>query len=368
MTAPTILSSKVELDEATAKASEAFDFSFDGTTSFEVPAFTPPDDFQLMLIVGPSGSGKSSILKQYFGGATLDPVWNPNKAVVSHFASPEDALQRLSSIGFNSVPAWCRPRHVLSNGEGHRADLARQLNDNAVIDEFTSVVNREAARSCAVGVRRLVDSMGLKRVVMATCHYDVIEWLQPDFVFDTATGVMTPRGSLPPRPRIELEILPASPAIWSVFAPHHYLTQKLHPTANCWIAVWDGVLVGFASSLPFPHAQIKRGYRETRTVVLPDYQGLGIGVRLSDAIADLHVMAGKRYFSKTAHPRMGQYRDRHPAWKVSKRSGKRRTDSGVTVKPRNVNVDSPSARKTPWVINTARICYSHEWIGVEGLI
>lgn len=305
------------------------------------------------MIVGPSGSGKTSLLHEHFGRpANLE--WSPDRAVVSHFSTPEDAIHRLSSVGLNSIPAWCRPRHVLSNGEGHRADLARQLVDGAVIDEFTSTVNREAARSTAVGVRRLVDQLHLQRVVLATCHYDVVEWLQPDWVFDTAMGVLTPRGSLPGRPHVELEIHSASPAIWPVFAPHHYLSATLPRGANCWVATWEGRLVAFASSISFPHWSFKNGYRETRTVCLPDYQGLGIGVRLSDAVGQLHLAAGKRYFSRTAHPRMGEYRERSPLWRATSKN--RQTNNGAA------RGDSPIA----WgVSDTTRICYAHEYVGLR---
>lgn len=341
------LKTSVTPDAFTEAASKAFDYAFTGESTFRLPEFTPPEgDWGILLIVGPSGSGKSSILREYFGEpAKLE--WDGGKAVASHFSTPEDAIARMSSVGFNSIPAWCRPRHVLSNGEGHRVDLARSLRDGAVIDEFTSVVNREAARSTAVGVRRLVDKFGLKKVVLATCHYDIIEWLQPDWVFDTATGVMTPRGSLQPRPKIELEIHAASTALWPVFAPHHYLTDKLPRGANCWAAVWDGSLVGFASSIPFPHRYVKSAYRECRTVCLPDFQGLGLGVRLSDAIGAAHLEAGKRYYSRTVHPRMGLYRNSSPLWRATKHN----------------QVWHTKYEDVGGIAKMKRVSFSHEYIG-----
>jgi GNAT superfamily N-acetyltransferase len=58
-------------------------------------------------------------------------------------------------------------------------------------------------------------------------------------------------------------------------------------------------------------------WRECRTVVLPDFQGLGIGVRFSNAIADIFIEEGSRYFSKTAHIRMGEYRQNNPLWRAT---------------------------------------------------
>lgn len=351
-----ILESVVELDDFTAKACEPFDYKFDGKTTFTVPEFNPPAEFSLGLIVGPSGSGKSSLLRTKFGGVS-SVQWVPNRAVVSQVGeTPEDAVARLSAVGLNSVPSWCKPRHALSNGEGFRADLAQVLKDGAVIDEFTSVVDRNVAKAASVGLRRFVDRYNLKHVVVASCHYDIIEWLQPDWVFDTSTGVVTPRGSLPPRPKIELEIVPCDRQVWPIFAPHHYLTQSLLPSAHCWTAWWGETLVGFASTIPFPHGSIKNARRGHRTVVLPDFQGLGIGVRLSDAIADLNVrVMGKRYFSKTAHPRMGEYRDRHPNWK--------QTSASRVVDPRaRHGTKVKSGMGIDYAATYHRICWSHEWI------
>jgi len=45
----------------------------------------------------------------------------------------------------HSIPTWMRPYACLSNGEQARSRLARQIKDNAVIDDFTSVVNRHVA-------------------------------------------------------------------------------------------------------------------------------------------------------------------------------------------------------------------------------
>lgn len=348
----TILRSEVTLDEFVSKACEPFDYKFTGVTEFTVPPFAPPADFALGLIVGPSGSGKSSLLKEHFGGPST-PAWDTTKAIVSQVGtSPEDAVSRLSAVGLNSVPSWCKPRHVLSNGEGFRADLAQVLKDGAVVDEFTSVVDRNVAKAASVGLRRFVDRYQLKGVVVASCHYDIIEWMQPDWVFDVSTGVFAPRGSLQPRPKIELEIVPCDRAVWPIFAPHHYLSAKIGSSAHCWSAWWGDTLVGFSCTIPFPHGSIKNARREHRTVILPDFQGLGLGVRLSDAIAQHTVEdLGHRYYSKTAHPRMGEYRDRHPHWKSAIRHG------GGDKKLSKMHVGTFSLERT-------RICWSHEWVAV----
>lgn len=181
----TTLNVKITPDEFTDKIVEAFDYRFDGTSTFTLPSFTKPEiDFNIGVIVGASGSGKSQILKNYY--SYVEPVveWKTDKAIVSHFETPDIALKKLFAVGLSSVPTLCKPYQVLSNGEKYRADVARLLGDNAIFDEYTSVVNRETAKSLSVSISKYIRREGIKNIVLATCHKDIIEWLEPDWVFD----------------------------------------------------------------------------------------------------------------------------------------------------------------------------------------
>lgn len=89
------------------------------------------------------------------------------------------------------VPAWLRPYHVLSNGEKFRAGLARIICEKpqrVVIDEFTSVIDRQIAKIGAQAFAKSWRRNNSGQVVLLSCHYDIIEWLQPDWVYDTRTG------------------------------------------------------------------------------------------------------------------------------------------------------------------------------------
>lgn len=346
------LQSRVEVDEIASALATAFDFPFDGITTFDVPEMPDPLAHGVGLIVGPSGSGKSTLLSRF--GETPGPVWQNNTAVASHFKSVDEAIEMLGAVGLNSLPSQLRPYSVLSTGEKFRADLARQLLQDCVIDEFTSTVDRNVAKACARAMRRWVDQSEVERnVVLASCHYDIIDWLEPDWIFDTNTGLMAGRG-LVRRPSITLEILPCSTEAWSMFRNHHYLDPKINAGAHCWIALWSGTPVGFSSSIAFPNGNIKDGWREHRTVVLPDFQGLGLGVRLSDAVALLHIARGKRYFSKTAHPRMGGYREASPLWKATSKNRRDRQDYKVN----RANKERGYRDR-----HIHRVCYSHEYVG-----
>ena len=182
------LVSHVEKDEFILASETAFDCIFDGTSKFyqwKMPTKIPKN-FKLGVIVGSSGSGKSTLLKKF--GVEEQPTWNPDKSVISHFESPADGINRLSSVGFNSIPSWYKPYHVLSNGEKFRADLARKLKTGAVIDEYTSVVDRTVAKAASVALSRYIKNNDIEGVVLSTCHHDIVDWLEPDWVLNTDTG------------------------------------------------------------------------------------------------------------------------------------------------------------------------------------
>ena len=186
----TPLSVEIYTDEFIKAAEKAFDCAAGGKSEF-YPWKKPnlPTDFRIGVIVGSSGSGKSTLLKEF--GTEESPIWFPERAIVSHFENPDDAINRLTSVGLNSVPSWYKPYHVLSNGEQFRADLARKVMDGAVIDEFTSVVDRNVAKAASVALSRYVKQHNIKNIVLSTCHRDILEWLEPDWVIDTDLGEYT---------------------------------------------------------------------------------------------------------------------------------------------------------------------------------
>lgn len=351
---------EVNLDEKLLETIKPFDYSFNGISCFELPKFDAPErngQWAIGLIVGPSGSGKSSLLSHYYG-ITETSSWDASLAIASQIS-----CEVLSAVGLNSVPSWCRPYHVLSNGEQFRARLAKTLNTNTAIDEFTSVVDRQVAKSTCHATQRYIRANNMTGIVFATCHYDVIDWLQPDWVFDTQTGVLTSRGSLRPRPEIKIDIYSCQSDWWEVFRHHHYLDDKINKSARCFLGIYNNQPIAFASSLAYPSGTVKNAWREHRTVVLPDFQGLGIGVRFSDAIAKIFVSNGHRYFSKTAHPRMGEYRNNSPLWKGTSKNGRARKD--YLYIPKGVDSAEAKIRKehNRAKIDAPRICYSHEFIG-----
>ena len=256
------------------------------------------------------------MLREYFGYREENaPQWDSTKAIVSHFASPEDAISRLSAVGLKSVPSWLSPYSVLSNGEKFRADLARTINNGAVIDEFTSVVDRNVAKSTCVSLRSHIERQQWSHIVLASCHYDILNWILPDWYFDTSDGTLHDGRSLR-RPDIKIRIYPCARSTWNMFRQHHYYSQKLSAAraflATAEFETQEEIPVGFVASRRM-YGRFGKDSREcwqaSRTVIFPDFQGMGIGPRISDLVAQLHIDEGKRYFSKTTSTSLGAWRD-----------------------------------------------------------
>jgi ABC-type ATPase with predicted acetyltransferase domain len=154
----------------------------------------PIEDFewQIGVIVGRSGSGKTSIAKQLFPEAYVRGFEYKSKCVLDDFPEEfetSEITRMLCSVGFASSPDWLKSYDCLSQGEKMRVDIARALCLNkplVVFDEFTSVVDREIAKVSAFAISKAV-RRSKKCFVAVTCHYDVVDWLDPDWVFCTDT-------------------------------------------------------------------------------------------------------------------------------------------------------------------------------------
>lgn len=351
-----VLKSNPQMDEITKQISNAFDYQIeqDGViTEIEIPTF--PKDFKIGLIVGSSGSGKSTILREAFGMKEEAVQWDNDKSIASHFGNYDEAVERLGAVGLNSIPSWLKRYSDLSNGEQFRADLARRLKDGAAIDEFTSVVNREAAVSCSMAIHKYINAHDVKNIVFASCHDDIIPYLQPDWVYNTDSHHFF-TGDYLCRQKITIEIIPCTAAAWDMFAKHHYLSGDINKASHCYLGLYDDVPVAFGAIISMPGRYLKHAYREHRVVVLPDYQGMGIGTRFSEALGEAYHKAGCRYFSKTANPRMGEHRDKSKLWKPTSMNHKDRMD--YLRQTRDFNNTLALKQRL-----AQRVCYSHEYIG-----
>ena len=147
-------------------------------------------EWNVGLIVGGSGTGKSTIAKECFGDDYIQSYTYTEAAVIDNMPKSKNIKEiekAFTSVGFSSPPSWLKPYSVLSNGEKMRVDLARSILEDReliVFDEFTSVVNREVAKTASFAISKAVKAQNKKFIAVA-CLKDIIEWLEPDWIYDT---------------------------------------------------------------------------------------------------------------------------------------------------------------------------------------
>jgi ABC-type ATPase involved in cell division len=281
----------------------------------------PAQPWQIGLIVGPSGSGKTTAANALFTHNPM-PEWDADRALVDGFPralTGKDVTGWLTSVGLGSPPAWLRPYRTLSTGEQFRADVARALayatpESPTVIDEFTSTVDRQVAQVASHAVAKAVRRTDLQLVAVA-CHFDIIDWLQPDWVYRPDTVDFEWR-RLQRRPSIDVEITTLPKSAWAPFARYHYLSHVLHGAAKCF-GLWIGdECVAFNAFIPFPHPSRKNIRMGHRLVVLPDYQGLGLGLFFDDWLGQWLWERGYRYHKTISHPALIHAYSKSPRWEA----------------------------------------------------
>jgi GNAT superfamily N-acetyltransferase len=334
----------------------------------------PNKNWRIGVIVGPSGSGKTTLAKRLFGdNVCRRENWAADKAVVDGFGERpiKQITGMFTTVGFSSPPSWIKPYHVLSNGEQFRCNLAKSLLDAgesggetdiefriecsnedskksdselsresekansrdwkeklAVFDEYTSVVDRNVARAISAAIAKGMREGRIGcRFAAVTCHYDVIEWLQPDWVIDMSDSTFQWR--LLRRPAIELEIVRCRREAWRLFSRHHYLSGELSAYAKCYMALWDGAPTAFCAVIALMGRKNRR--RISRIVTLPDYQGMGIGMALVETVAEMNREEGLRMNITASHPAVIAHCRRSPKWMAVsvKKTGSRNADGFV---------------------------------------
>ncbi len=306
------LTHKIKNDKYTEYIYEAFDIQnkYESNVIVEANLEHLPKDWNIGVVYGGSGTGKTTILKNYFKKEMDKSYFDNSKSLISNFdwLEPKEATFLLSAMGLSSVPTWLRPFHTLSNGEQYRANLAyivgsAKENEVILIDEYTSVVDRDVAKAMSNALQKYIRRTN-KRIVLASCHFDIMEWLQPDWIYSPSKGRLEIAPSLR-QPKIELQIVRCRYETWKLFKQHHYLTEDLNKAATNFLILWNEQPIAFVGVLPFPGVGDEKTRRISRIVVLPDFQGLGLGKNILNYISSLYAKEKSTMYIRTMSPALG---------------------------------------------------------------
>lgn len=267
-----------------AQVYDQFDLREDLIQERFTGSFDFPDEWNIGIIVGKSGTGKTTIANELFKDSICNFKYT-HDCVIDDFEKDctyDEIVKALNSVGFSTPKSWVKPYNVLSNGEKMRVDLARALLQKKEIiafDEYTSVIDREVAQFGSLAIQKTVRKQN-KKFIAITCHFDIIEWLEPDWIFNTDTMEFKITRGLHRREKIKLDIRQTK-GYWKYFSKYHYLSHSFNNSAKEFtLFTKTGKPVAFCSYIHYPCGLHKNMSIYHRIVVLPDYQGLGIGQRL----------------------------------------------------------------------------------------
>lgn len=174
----------------TAKIRGMFDLNNTESSEHFVGNIEMPDIWNVGVIVGHSGTGKTTIAKQLYANDFVKPSYTDKSVIDDMPGDNVDVItQTFNSVGFSSPPSWLKPYGVLSNGEKMRVDLAYAIltkQERFIFDEFTSVVDRTVAKIGSAAMQKAIRKQN-KQFIAVSCHDDILDWLEPDWVFDTNT-------------------------------------------------------------------------------------------------------------------------------------------------------------------------------------
>lgn len=139
--------------------------------------------------------------------------------------------------------------------------------------------------------------------------------------------------------------------IWRVFREHHYLTKEFNKGAFVYLITLDNKVIGFNSILNQPSGTNKFCFRTHRLVILPDYQGLGIGTKFEEFLGETILKQGGKLYLRTTHLRFGRHCNTSKKWIATSRN--------LVIRDKNTN---PKKYKT---LDCSRKAYSFEYVGED---
>ncbi len=222
----------------------------------------------LVLFTGPSGSGKSSLLRavaEQVQAVDAFALPLPNAPLIDALpGTVQDRLATLAGCGLSEARLLLRTPAELSEGQRYRFRLAHALGSGGcqptvpepqeqpadagrspwiVVDEFSATLDRTLAKVVAFNLRKLVSRTGVG-VLAATTHEDIVDDLNPDVhlrcLGDGAIEVERRRWK---RQRISFAdqfwLSHGARSDWPYFARWHYRSHNLAFVKRV-ILLWHG--------------------------------------------------------------------------------------------------------------------------------
>lgn len=133
------------------------------------------------------------------------------------------------------------------------------------------------------------------------------------------------------------------------------MSSQLNFAADCWVLKWGETKIGFCAVLPQPTGTANYCKRISRLVILPDFQGLGVGTKFLDAICDIYVKRGFKMYIRSSHIKLANHWSKSELWRPTARNGKKSDNSS--------HGTIHNSKYNDYLVN--RECYSYEYMGKE---
>ena len=304
-------------------------------------------DYNVGLIIGNSGSGKTTFAEKIFTKIPFQSAYDENQTLINSFSkeiSYDDRVEILSSIGLNSIPSWLKPIKVLSNGERARAEIALRLHKEnfIIIDEFTSVVDRNVAKIMSHCVQKYARKHN-KKILLLSVHNDIIEWLNPDWIIDMNQQKYNDRRLLwqnyERKEKLKFEVKECPKNSWKNFSKYHYLSENLPGGKIYTFGLFvNNIQIGFQCFANYTPSYPKI-LHFNRTVIHPEYSGIGLGIKIINETSE--IMTNKNFviMGKFSHKAIYNSMIKNKNWQflgVNDNFGKSQFNPGENIKNRKV--------------------------------
>lgn len=300
--------------------SDAFGVGIDETHKHIIVENLTIPDFNILYLTGMSGSGKSSLLNEFKKEYDfIEPKFNEESddPIIDTIGNDlNEALYLLNLVGLGEAFLYVKPYKILSDGQKYRFKIAKLIESNQkvwCIDEFCSFLDRTTASIVSYNIQKIARKLD-RKVIVATAHNDLQQFLQADYVFDFCMGeglVIEKNTNEIINPFLnDIKIEEGNISDYKKLGKYHYKNTEARFIKHIFKMMYKDILVGIAV-YAMPKQQLvgrnvyfnKRYINEkgvpiltdvnrdiltgSRYIIHPMFRGIGLGVELVKLTAPL---------------------------------------------------------------------------------